>query len=156
MRKTHTRGVLSALIIIAALTTMSGCLGDYGRLKGNPALTDAFKNRQTLPDYNYYYTGRENLPYAVVGIDPRYQFKDRVWHPIESKEEVYKQAAGITAWDRHWARGADILDADGNRIGIWFSYYDSTTIKVGPENLVAVYSPYSPNRNHKGKLYGGP
>ena len=146
----------AAAMIIMIMLILPGCMQRYGSLKSNPELTAAFQDRQALPDFNYYYNGRENLPYAVVGIDPRYEFQDRVWHPIETKEDVYRKAAGVTAWDNHWSRGADILDAEGNRIGVWFSYYDSTTVKLGPDNRVAVYSPYSPTRPPKGNYSGTP
>jgi len=133
-----------AATAITIMLFLSGCMGSYGRIKSNPDLTDAFKNNLKLPDYNYYYCGRENLPYAVVGIDPQYEFQDSVWFKIETKADVYKKAASITAWDRTWSRGADILDPEGNRIGIWFSYYSSTSVKVGPDNKVAVFNPYRP------------
>jgi len=156
MLKANNNALLTTLAIFLVLMILPGCLGSYGRLNSNPDLTVAFRDRQALPDFNYYYTGRENLPYAVVGIDPRYEFQDRVWHPIETKEEIYRKAASVTAWDEQWARGKDILDAEGNRIGVWFSYYDTTTVKLGPDNKVAVYSPYTPNNLPKGRESGGP
>ena len=156
MIKTNAKGFLITLTIIFLLAVIPGCMDGYARIKSNPDLTAAFQDRQALPDYNYYYCGRENLPYAVVGIDPRYEFQDRLWTPIETKEEVYAKAAGVTAWDNHWSRGADILDAEGNRIGVLFSYYDSTTVKLGPDNRVTVYNPYSPTRPHKGSYSGTP
>lgn len=156
MISTHRRDLLSALGLIAILLIAQGCTGSYGRIKTNPELTAVFKNRQALPDYNYYYCGREALPYAVVGIDPQYEFKDRVWHRIESKADLYERAAGVLAWDDNWSRGADILDPEGNRIGIWFSYFDTTTVKVGPGNAVAVYNPYNPNRPPFGTTKGAP
>jgi len=156
MIKATDKNLLTALGIVLILMMIPGCVDSYGRLKSNPDLTAAFRSQQALPDFNYYYCGRETLPYAVVGIDPRYEFQDRIWKPIKTKEEVYRKAAGIIAWDDQWSRGADILDAAGNRIGIWFSYYNSTTVKLGPENLVAVYNPYNPNNPPKGRIAGGP
>ena len=147
MKKNILQVCVATALTIAALLILPGCMGSYGRIKSNPALTDAFKNQLALPDYYYYYCGRENLPYAVVGIDPRYELQDRVWLKIETKTDVYKKASGVIAWNKHWSRGADILDPEGNRIGIWFSYYSSTPVKVGPGNKVAVYNPYSPNHD---------
>jgi len=147
MRKTGNWRVKAISLAVSVLLILPGCMADYGRLKSNPDLTDVFTNKLALPEYNYYYCGRDNLPYAVVGIDPKYEFQDRVWHKIETKEEVYKKAAALLALDDIWSRGADILDPTGNRIGIWFSYYQHTTVKVGPENKVWVYNPYSPSRH---------
>jgi len=136
---------IAAALAITTLLILTGCMGSYGRIESNPELTDAFIHKLELPDYNYYYCGRENLPYAVVGIDPRYEFQDRVWVKIETKADVYKKAAGVLVWNDTWSRGADILDPAGNQIGIWFSYYNTTTVKVGPDNTVAVYNPYRPS-----------
>jgi hypothetical protein len=156
MKTKNKLGFWVTVLAVSILLTLTGCMGDYGRLKEDPALTDAFKNGRALPDYNYFYCGRENLPYAVVGIDPAYQFEDRVWFKIETKEEVYKKAASVVAWNHIWSKGAEILDPSGNRIGIWFSYYQHTTVKVGPENKVAVYNPYSPNKKSSDRDYGPP
>ena len=156
MKKSDKWGFKAAVMAVSVLLILPGCMQSYGRLKTNPDLTAAFKNRLELPDYNYYYCGRDNLPYAVVGIDPKYEFQDRVWHKIETKEEVYKKTDSILAWDEIWPRGADILDPSGNRIGIWFSYYHRTTVKVEPENKVTVHNPYSPNARGTDKAYNVP
>jgi len=132
----------AAILLLAAGLLLSGCTGSYGRLQTRDQWTDAFKKQLELPDYNYYYCGRENLPYTVVGIDPQYTFEDRLWHKIESKEDVYRRAAGNRLWNDQRAQGADILDEQGNKIGIWFSHYSTTTVKIGPGNTVAVYNPH--------------
>jgi len=137
-----TRIRAAAILVLAAGLLLSGCTGDYGRLKTNAEWTEAFTKQLELPDYNYYYCGRENMPYAVVGIDSKYTFDDRLWHKIDSKADVYQRAAGVMVWNDQWSRGADILDPDGNRIEIWFSYYRNTTVKMGPGNTVAVFNPY--------------
>jgi len=140
------QGVRAAFAVMAAMMVIPGCMADYGNLKGDPALTDVFLNADALPDYNYYYNGRANVPHAVVGIDPQYDFQDRVWHRIETRADVVKKVVNIRAVDREWTQGAEIVDPSGQRIGIWFSWYRHTTVKFGPENKVWVYSPYSPNR----------
>lgn len=139
----------SAVTAIATtiLLILTGCKGDYGRLKLNPDLTVAFKNQLELPDYNYYFCGRARLPYAVVGIDPEYEFESKTWQKIETREDVHKKTAGVLAWNQNWSKGSDILDPAGKKIGIWFSYYRSTVVKVGPENKVAVYNPWSPTHD---------
>ena len=145
MINVHKKGVKTALTFIAALIILPGCMADYGQLKGDPGLTDVFQDLAALPDYNYYYNGRANVPYAVIGIDPQYEFQDRVWHRIENRADVVKKVANIRSWNREWSQGAEIVGPSGEKLGIWFSYYRQTTVKVGPGNMVAVYSPYVPN-----------
>jgi len=129
-------------VAIMILLSLSGCMQRYGSLKTNPDLTEAFKDQLDLPDYNYYYCGRASRPYAVVGIDRQYEFQGKTWHKIETKDDVYKKAAAILTWNRDWSKGSDVLDPAGKKIGIWFSYYRSTGVEVGPENRVSVYNPY--------------
>ena len=145
MKKTINWVYPAIVLTIVALLILPGCMGSYGRLKSNPELTDAFKNQLELPDYNYYYCGRARMPYAVVGLDPEYEFQSKTWQKIETRDDVYKKAAGVLAWNPSWSKGADVLDPSGKRIGIWFSYYRSTAVKVGPGNKVAVYNPYRPS-----------
>jgi len=152
MINVNKQGVRTVFVLMAALMIIPGCMADYGSLKGDPALTDVFLNEEALPDYDYYYNGRANVPYAVVGIDPQYEFQDRVWHRIETRADVVKKAVNIRAVDREWIQGAEIVDPSGKRIGIWFSWYRHTTVKFGSENKVWVYSPYSPVRKHSMKV----
>lgn len=132
----------AAAMVVSVLLFLPECMQSYGSLKTNPDLTNAFKNQLELPDYNYYYCGRNSRPYAVLGIDPQYEFQGKTWQKIETREDVYKKAAAILAWNRNWSKGSDVLDPAGKKIGIWFSYYRSTGVAVGPENKVAVYNPY--------------
>ena len=136
-------------MVLALQIVLMGCNGNYGRLISNPALVKTFKTRQALPpEYNYYYCGRSGLPYAVVGIDPQYTFADRLWHKIETKEDVYKKIDNLIKMplESYSLTAADILDSAGNKYGIWFSYYYTTVVKIVPEtNTIEVYNPYNPN-----------
>jgi hypothetical protein len=41
---------------------------------------------------------------------------------------------------------ADILDTTGDKIGVWFSYYYYTVVKVNQDNnIIDVLNPYNPN-----------
>ena len=59
--------------LLAALTLFSGLAGcdNYGKLQRDQSLTKAFQNDQVDDGYTYYYLGRDNMPYAIAGIDPR-------------------------------------------------------------------------------------
>ena len=140
--------IIYILVLLVLQVTLTGCIENYGKITSNPALIEAYKTRQALPEYHYYYCGRSRLPYAVVGIDPKYTFSDRLWHKIETKEDVYKKIDGLmqTPLESYRVTAADILDSSGNKIGIWFSYYYTTVVKIVPEtNIIEVYNPYNPN-----------
>lgn len=137
--------VLLVIVTLWAAALSAGCVGSYGRISRNPDVAQMFQTGESLPDYRYYYTGRSNLPDAVIGIRPEYTLKSRLWHPLESKEKVLQTASRIGLNESQRARGAVILDENNTEIGIWFSTYTSTTVKKLSDTEVIVYSPYSPS-----------
>ncbi|MEA3230350.1 MAG: hypothetical protein U9Q05_01160 [Thermodesulfobacteriota bacterium] len=135
-------------ILIMTVIIFSGCSGSYGKLRGSSEITQTFLQKQMLPGYNYYYDGRKAIPYAVVGIRDDYVMTSKFWTPIKKDSSQFGRLLdwlyGSEIWD---PRGAEILDPEGNPIGIWFSAYTYTRIEFGPENQVNVFSPYVPTRN---------
>lgn len=141
------RALVFSLVLLGTLT---GCAGNYGALKFNPDLVEQYKQKNLPEDYNYYYCGRSGLPYAVVGIDPTYEFDEKFWSEIESREEVYKKIYHL--WELYSGSnilmGSDILDMDGTRLGIWFSHYSYSQVKFDQETkVVTVFNPYNPNHD---------
>ncbi len=138
------------LVLLAGAVMMSACAASYGKLVFNSAFLDQYQ-QQTLPsDLQYYYCGRSGLPYAVIGIDDTYPFNDRVWFKIESMDEVYNKIYNLSDLNphAHTMRAADILDPAGNRIGVWFSYYHHTPVRIDPETgILDIFNPYDPNED---------
>lgn len=132
-----------ALLSLGLMLMLTGCLQNYGRIKQNDALTTAFSQRQELPaDHAYYFCGRYNTPWAIIGIAPQYRLKDRMWTRINSREALEDLAETIYYRDRYFARGADILDPSGNPVGIYYSNFTSTAVKILPENELEIVCPY--------------
>jgi hypothetical protein len=45
-------------------------------------------------------------------------------------------------------RVADILDPGGRRIGVWFSYYHHTPVRVDPDSgVLDIFNPYDPDED---------
>jgi len=136
--------------ILLVLFILPACAQKYGYIQENETVLDLYASKMPLPDYDYYYTGRSNLPYAVIGVDKKYTFNDRVWIKIDSKEEVYDKIAHLD--DRPGTgvyndiTGADIVNKSEGKLGIWFSYYAYTIVKVDPDTkMLDVFNPYSPS-----------
>ena len=147
--------ILILLLPFFSCAGKHGSMGKYGHLQDNESLRDTYHKKNPLPDFDYYYTGRSGLPYAVIGIDKGYNLRDWHWVKIENRAGVYDKIAHID--DRPGVPGvysyvffADIVSAAGGRVGIWFSYYAHTVIKVDSDTkAVAVFSPYSPNESNE-------
>ena len=130
--------MIGALILCLMI---SGCFENYGRLKHNPEVTHAFKNNQVAPDYKYYYYGRTNQPYAIVGIDHTYHMRSRVWREVDHDTEQFKEMV-YWVWDvGPWLyplRGAYITDPNGKRVGIWYSSIQFAAVRFEKDNRIVV------------------
>jgi len=142
----------NAMLVLAGLVLIGACAGSYGKLVTSPASLEEYR-QQTLPaDLRYYYCGRSGLPYAVIGIDDTYRFNDRVWFKIESMDKVYEKIYNLS--DLHpfarTMRVADILDPGCRRIGVWFSYYHHTPVRVDPDfGVLDIFNPYDPDEDER-------
>ncbi len=87
-----------ALGVLIVATMVSGCFENYGRLKHNDEVTRAFQTYQVEPDYKYYYYGRTNMPYAIVGIDRAYYMQSTVWREVDRDTEQFKKMI-FWVWD---------------------------------------------------------
>ena len=145
MQNKSTRFYLA--IVLFSVFLMVGCTELYGSLRPSPDVEKIFYDKKQLPDFNYYYNGRPNLPYAVIGIHKDYNFNDRVWIKLEDNSDIYDKIGHIlhSPKSRYNKIGSDILDPSGNIVGVWFSYFRRTVVKVYPDMRIDVFSPYIPN-----------
>ena len=79
---------IGILTILNVQTVFGGSVGEYAKIASSSEVESLVKTNQLPLNYKYYYTGRANLPYAVIGIDPQYTLKSKFWHEIESQEQV--------------------------------------------------------------------
>lgn len=135
-------------IIALSSAVFSGCGGTYGQLRPSREVTSTFLQEQMLPGYNYYYDGREAIPYAVVGLRDDYVLNSKFWTPVDQDTGQFGRLLDwLYGSDISDPRGAEILDPEGNQVGIWFSVYTYTRVEFGPEKQVNVFSPYTPSRH---------
>jgi hypothetical protein len=114
---------------------LSGCLQNYGRFSRDAQVNHAFQNGSVPPGLNYYYAGRETMPYAIMGIDSGYVISSSLWIAFEPQPaQLQKMSANIYGSDRHAPHGFNILDPDGAIVGIWFSSLHFPMVKVDQQN----------------------
>ena len=133
------------LLFLAAVLMIFSCAGGYGRMQKRPEVTAAFLEQRLSPDYRYYYIGRDNLPYAIIGIKDGYQLKSRFWKPIDPDSEAFREMVQTPyGYQENQVRGAYLIGPDGNRVGLWYSAYDFAQFRVTEDKEVYVDNPYSP------------
>ena len=135
---------LRCYIVLGALITstlLSGCFENYGRLRHNGEVTRAFQTYQVEPDYKYYYYGRTNMPYAIVGIDRTYHMKSRVWREVDHDTEQFKKMI-FWVWDDlyvpFYLSGAYITDPGGKNVGVWYSGIWYAAVRFEENNRIVI------------------
>ena len=139
--------------LLAALTLFSGFAGcdNYGKLQRDQSLTKAFQNNQVDDGYTYYYLGRDNMPYAIAGIDSRYTLKSELWQPVEPKTEQFTIMIYWIWTDHNYeSYGAYVIGPGGKKVGIFYSSIDRVAIYFEKANKTVSLIPDTPY------LRGGP
>lgn len=120
---------------VALVVSISGCSQNYGRFSRDDQVHQAFQSGSVPPELNYYYAGRNTMPYAIMGIDPGYGIQSSLWIAFEPQpEQLRKMSANIYGMHRYDPYGFNILDPTGEIVGIWFSSLHFPSVKVDEQN----------------------
>ncbi len=145
--KAKTRFVFCGLILALMTLFFAGCASPIsGRLQSSPEVTEVFKSSRILPNHQYYVSGFQRIPYAIIAVDINYQLRSRRWKPIDMDSTSLNQL--IYRMEHVYSlspRGAWILDHGGNRLGIWYSSQYQTTVKREKDNRIVVVNPDPPD-----------
>ncbi|MBU1405954.1 MAG: hypothetical protein KKE83_02395 [Proteobacteria bacterium] len=138
---------LPRLALLTLLLLIAAC--------GHPAyvfhedlrINEALESYRPLPGYTYYYSGPEDFPLAILGIRPEYRLKKEFWIPVKLTEKKLQDWMEIIDNPhrnlRTRYRGKVIRTPEGEEIGIWYSPQEWSTVKMGEDREVTVYSPFN-------------
>ena len=127
-------GAAAVWAILACACTIA----HLGWLRSSPEVDRAFETLQPPPGYRYWYLYLENSPYAVLGLSPEYRIEDISWTEVTPGSEVFQKVVGLVRSfpiPGSSASGAFILDAEGERIGVWYSSMNAG-IRIDPDTKV--------------------
>jgi len=142
----------AAFVAAVSLFVLFGCLANYGSLKSNSEITRLFSEKQVPLEYRYYYCGRENFPYAIIGVQRDLTFNLPFWVEVDPKSDDFtKMLEKLYSRDGSGNPiGAEILNPQQQRVGIWYSNYRYTVVKTQEDGSLSIYSPYSGEDYSKG------
>ena len=140
-KKAASKPVIVLLFSLLVFALAVGCAGSYGRTAFNDNVTDAFKTNRVPSDFKYYYYGVNNRHYAIVGLDPGWELRSRIWRQIDPQTEKFQEAVKYM-WEienkpPYQARGSHIIDSQGNKVGVYYSSLYAT-VKFGPDNQIQI------------------
>ena len=117
----------------------------YGKLKRDRDVNRAFETYKILPDHKYYTSGQANIPYAIIGIQNIYELRPGLWQKINLTKPLLR--SWVSRMDNIYVYhpyGSLILDNNGERIGVWYSSKQWTTVIIEENNEIAVLAPEIP------------
>ena len=139
--KKLTLGVALAVLVALGLS----CAYHGGAIVPDADVTKAFAAMQMDPGMNYYYSGSDAVPNAIVGLKKQYVIKPELWKPV-TDEKIFRDQ--VEEMDSMASRlgtrqyGFAIKDDQGRCIGVFYSILQGRTyVKIGPDNEVIVGQP---------------
>jgi hypothetical protein len=117
----------------------------YGKLKRDREVNRIFQNFVVLEDHRYYTVGQGNIPHAIIGIQNGVKHRQGLWKKVEPNTPLMR--SWITSMDNIYGYppyGCRILDDKEQRLGIWYSSKQWTTVIIEDNNEIAVLAPEPP------------
>jgi len=139
--------LFAAIILSSVIIVILGACSteNYGQLKSDNEVTQAFKNYQILPNLKYYYRGTYSRPIAIAGIKENYELDSNLWVKIDPDSKEFKaliekvslQGSGsvVNPW------GFIILDPSGKEAGVWYSAIRAAAVEINADGRIVNLSP---------------
>ena len=152
--------VLLPTVFLSILLILAGCsTGPHGKLQWSDEALNSFEEAQILQDHTYYFFGPEMQPDAIIAIDNQFVLAESFWKPIDLTSTHLARWMERIDNDHRFRdkkyRGAVIVDAEGNRLGVWYSPIDWTVIRRGEDNIVIIHTPDTDRLHREGNGKGG-
>lgn len=135
------------IALLALLLAITACGHPAYVFHEDSRINEALESYRPLPGYTYYYSGPEDFPLAILGIRPEYRLKKEFWIPVDlTKKKLQDWMEIIDNPHRNLQtryRGKVIRTAEGEEIGIWYSPQEWSTVRLGADREVSIYSPFN-------------
>ena len=136
-------GLAAVAGCLLAFGMLIGCAGgkDYGGLVGVEGIYDEMRKGPIGSDYQYFKTPAVARPNAIIAVHKKYTLKTGTWSAIdfgtgESQGwRVYRGSMGSSPML------LEIQGPGGEHIGLWYSVYTSTVVKMLGDNVVQIFPP---------------
>ena len=111
-------------------------------------MTNAFEKYQVNPNYNYYISGSDVYPNAIIGLDKALTLESDLWKQVEitpKKLRELVQDMQSKVRDLSWnlvLHGFAMFDDNGIQIGVWYSIPGAkTSLSMKDDHTVIIITP---------------
>ena len=140
------------LVSFSILILFTGCAGsffmNYGKISPDMAVTNAFETYQINTEYDYYISGSDVYPHAIIGLDKAYILDSDLWKKVEMTPKKLRELVtdmkdkATTVNYGMPLYGFTMFDDKGNKIGVWYSILEAKTfVKMKDNRTVIIYTP---------------
>lgn len=140
--------IMCILIVLPSVGYTSSFFKNYGKITPDRNAAKAFETYQINPNYNYYISGSDTYPNAIIGLDKAYKLEPDLWKHVEMtpqklRELVTDMQSKIRSVNiRLSLHGFALFDDKGKQIGIWYSILAATTsLMMKDDRTVIIITP---------------
>jgi hypothetical protein len=119
--------ILAVALVIGFIVLFISRSGEnYGMLKPSETVTTSFESHRQEPDLDYWFSGPDSHPLAVIGVEKRFRFDSAEhWMKVGPEgDSLQRLIEGMQSEARPMNRnlqGFEMVDQRGERIGEWYS-----------------------------------
>jgi hypothetical protein len=135
--------LLTAVLIFA----LNGCAGFaiQGSFDADRDVERSFARYEFRRDMNYYSSGSDSHPNALLGLSKEYTLESGLWKKVESAATFKEMVQGMqkkTGELMLTLHGFRIRDDAGKEIGIWYSILEARAgVVMKGEKRILIYTP---------------
>lgn len=141
--------ILGTFTCFALIASLAGCIGLYkswGKITPDTQVKKDFDIYQVNSDFNYYISGSDVYPNAILGLNKAYILDSTLWKKVDLTPAKLQElvtdmkSRAMNIGQRQF--GFAVLDNMGKQIGVWYSLLSaSTSIQMKSDNKVMIYTP---------------
>jgi len=145
--------IISTVLYIAGVIVLlisTCCAGNffknYGTIIPDSDATASFESYRLAADFNYYISGSDVYPNALMGLQKAFSLDSALWKKIEPTPQEFReiiqnmQKKALAIYQT--PHGFAIFDDKGVRIGIWYSILSAkTAVQIKGNSKVMIFTP---------------
>ncbi len=147
----HTYGkiiiwIITCAALISCAAGNTALTNNWGKIVPDNEVKIFFETYQVSPDLNYYISGSDIYPNAILGLNKAYILDSTLWKKVELTEAML-QAIVTDMKARVMSSGQSqfgfaVLDNRGKQIGVWYSILFATApVQMKEDKKVIIYTP---------------
>lgn len=135
-------GIGFVLILFVSAGCVGPHAGGYGSIVPDGEIGRSFETYQPDPGLQYYISGSDALPNAIMGLDKTYALESTLWKKVAMTPQALRDLVTHMHIAAPIMHGFALIDPQGKRIGVWYSILSATTwLRMQDEHTVVIATP---------------